>query len=110
MYMDSLGQSYDWISISSSETVTTVGKEIKFSLFFPHLPHNGISTIVDGEVSGDGDMSCSEITGIMNTTVNSTCTAIRPSVNNVTAEVTFCDIDFVAQPLIITITEPQPGK
>ena len=72
------------------------------SSFF-HLPHSGISVIVDGNVSSDGDINCNKNTGIRNETVNYTCTAIRPSINRIVVQLTFCNIEFTSQTLTITV-------
>ena len=80
-----------------------VGDTLGITASFFHLPHSGISVIVDGEVEHDGDMDCSENSGIINKTVNYTCTSLWPSVNKVIAQLSFCDIDFTSHPLTVTI-------
>ena len=74
---------------------------------FFHLPHSGITIMVNGSVSGDKDLSCSTNSWVRNTTVNYTCTAKQPGVKKVTMQLTFCDIDFRSSILIFI---KEPGK
>ena len=103
MSYNSLEQRYGWLNISSSVTMVVVDNTFVISSSFFHLPHSGISVIVDENVSSDGDINCNKNTGIRNEIVNYTCTAIRPSINRIVVQVTFCNIEFTSQPLTITI-------
>ena len=98
-----LGQSYDWLNASSNTTMVTVDNTVGITASFFHLPHGGISVIIDGNVSNDGDMDCSKNSGIMNKIVNYTCISLQPSVNKVIAQLSFCSIEFTSHPLNITI-------
>ena len=90
--------------------MVTVDNTVGITASFNHLPHSGISVIIDGNVFRDGDMDCSKNSGVMNKTVNYTCTSLRPSVNKVITQLSFCNIDFTSDPALNITIGAQSGE
>lgn len=88
--------------------MVTVGDTFMISTNFSWLPHSGISLSIDDSLSGDADMRCTA-NGVQNKFVNHICTAKRPSIKSVKAQLSFCDIEFFSSTINITIKE-QPGE
>ena len=110
LYVYPFSGQYDWLSIQSSDVEVVVGNSLTISAEFLHLPHNGISLWIDHQsVSADADMHCTSLNGVMSKVVHFTCITMNSNIKTIEAHLSFCNIEFFSEPLMITINE-RPGK
>ena len=97
-----LGMYITWVQIISSATTITVGDTVEISAIFLHLPHNGITILINDSVFDDYDspMSCTAKNSVLNKIVNYSCIARQPGIKNIEAQLEFCDIPFNSSILI----------
>ena len=91
--------------IESSATTVTMGDTWEITVTFSQLPHSGISLRINQTaISSDDDITCFESNDVRGKVVNYLCSANCPSTKQITAQLTFCDIEFISEALTITIS------